>query len=236
MPLEKDKSKFKKDIKEQKVPIICRKVWGFTLSDIMRGAGFIILIAGVFAAIYQNAETLRLQELNREAGDNRTNNAVENITNVLLDVNQSITEQAELQASNQAYEETKDQEELKLVREGLNATNQLLSQSVNISQEERTNATKAILTVFNDVIPTINSTLTQQNITGQELVNNTIKMVELSEEMFNFTRFISESFDEKYLAKEERQYGQSNRTDLAIPDIQDKLNLIINQTGNNSKS
>jgi hypothetical protein len=57
-----------------------------------------------------------------------------------------------------------------------------------------------------------------------EVKRQTAQMLNATNEMYNFTRFISESFDEEYLIDEVRQYGQSNSTQVKLDQIIELLN------------
>jgi hypothetical protein len=57
-----------------------------------------------------------------------------------------------------------------------------------------------------------------------EVKRQTAQMLNATNEMYNFTRFISESFDEEYLIDEVRQYRQSNSTQVKLDQILELLN------------
>jgi hypothetical protein len=86
---------------------------------------------------------------------------------------------------------------------------QILEQQGNLSSDAREDIFKSI--IYN------------QKVLIPQLLN-------MSEANFNLTRFISDSFDEEYLKDEVRQYGQSNFTEQILPQINDKLNQLLNKT------
>jgi hypothetical protein len=88
---------------------------------------------------------------------------------------------------------------------------------------------------FDNLLNTINQTVgkiveDRANLTAKEqseliytLRTGIPELINISEKMLNFTKFISESFDEEYLIDEVRQYKQSNNTEANIKDIQEDL-------------
>jgi hypothetical protein len=111
-------------------------------------------------------------------------------------------EQAKARFDIQQIADKKDVEQNALIK-------QILEQQGNLSSDAREDIFKSI--IYN------------QKVLIPQLLN-------MSEANFNLTRFISDSFDEEYLKDEVRQYGQSNFTEQILPQINDKLNQLLNKT------
>ena len=119
-----------------------------------------------------------------------------------------------------------------LVTIAIDQNNKQLSESNNIERilQAQGNLTsdqrQKLITALGEnveLVPKVQKALT-------EIENKSEQMLNATNEMYNFTRFISESFDKEYLIDEVRQYGQSNFTESQIPVILDKLDTLLNKT------
>jgi hypothetical protein len=69
-----------------------------------------------------------------------------------------------------------------------------------------------------------------------DLSNQTAEMLNATNTMYNFTRFIANSFDQEYLIDEVRQYKISNDTRDLLPIINEKLDRIIGATNKSNST
>jgi t-SNARE complex subunit (syntaxin) len=91
-----------------------------------------------------------------------------------------------------------------------------ISETQRTIEQERRNQTERLLPIF------------------FRSFNQTEQMLNATQEMLEFIKFISESFDEEYLIDEVRQYGQSNSTYGNLTIIRDQLAQIITVLDSNN--
>jgi hypothetical protein len=85
----------------------------------------------------------------------------------------------------------------------------ILQQQGNLTSEQR----EKLIVALNDNIEVI-----------PVLKNQTREMLNTTNQMLDFIQFITQSFDEEYLADEMRQYAQSNNTQVKLDRILEALN------------
>jgi hypothetical protein len=116
------------------------------------------------------------------------------------------------QTARQEADNDRDNDVQNLILESLNNTRILVEQQGNLTKEQR----EKLVVALNENIEVI-----------PILRNESEEMLNATNQMLDFIKFITQSFDEEYLIDEVRQYGQSNNTYGNITSIQDKLDTII---------